>query len=274
MLLKSNAGVVLRRLRRFEEELPQAVKAACAPSYWKPRLEQAAYKTLRAQWLGERSVAKHALYERMTPLIVATLMAEVFEGGVHYSLRLPANAPREGQFDLAGAVAYNLGTKTPTGRLKKFATHEEDQQQNLEAVRQTVRDWVQLEKNRDPARDSKADGTPLSDDEIAERILEILGVSDRAVPKARSPDMDAAAEVLSVAIERWLGGDGDTPPTTPSAAAPTAPRATTAVMEAAVVAQWFTAVLLAWRALLLASLADRTRREVEKLWKRIESELL
>jgi hypothetical protein len=269
-MIRSNASVVLRRLRRFQEELPKAQAAAVSPQYWKPKLEMVARKTLVAQWQLTRSVAQRELYERLTPMIVQTFAAEVFGGGVRFSLGLPAGAGTVTGFDLAGAAAYHLGQRTPLGRLKKYTMADAEQQANLEAVRQSIRDWVMLEKNREPDRDMKADGTPYSDEEIAERIMEILGVNERATPRARTAEMEHAAEGLTRAIEGWLRGEGDSPPVV----RPEAGQHRQVKLDPAVVEQWFRAVLLAWQALLAAGLAPRLKAEVERLWKTIESELI
>jgi len=272
----SNAGRVAQQLRRFQEGLPAALGRAAAPGYWRPRLEATAAKTLRAIWALERDLNKRELYERLTPKIVGTMIAETFEGGVRFELSLPQEAQGSGGLDLAGAAAFNLGMKTPTGRTSKFALQEEEALNHLDAVRQAIVDWVTLEKRRDPERDTRADGTPLSDEELAERIMEILGVNERAVPRARTPEMDAAAASLTTAINTWLEGDGETPPTAAAAQAGQGggPTITRPGLDAATAAEWFRAVLLAWTSLLAGGLPERARMEIQKWWDRCQAELV
>jgi len=262
MTLTSNIGQVIGRLKRLQAELPGAVAAALDPAYWKPRLEFVALKTLRAQWALERDVQTRALYERLTPQIMATMTGEILGMVSRFTLELPPSAVAAG-LSIQSAVDYKLNQLTPAGRERKYAVHEPDQEAHLQAVKQSIRDWVTLEKRRDE-RDQG-----LTDEQIAERIEEILGLSDRAVPRERTPAMEEAAAGLMRAIESWLAGDGDSPPVQSPTANVQSP-----TMAPEVVAQWFEAVLLAWRVYLQTHLRARLELAIEKLNRRIQTELL
>jgi hypothetical protein len=249
-------------LKRWQAGLPEAAASALDPAYWRPRLEFVALKTLRAQWALERDVQTRALYERLTPRLLATLTAELSAGVARFSLQLPESALAAG-FSIQTAVDYKLNQLTPAGRERKFALHEPDQEAHVEAVRQAIRDWVTLEKRRDERDEG------LTDEQIADRIEEILGLSDRAVPRERTPAMEEAAAGLMKSIESWLAGDGDTPAVN---------RGTKAEGRGAiapeVAAQWFEAVLLAWRSYLQTHLRDRLEAALEKLHRRVQTELI
>lgn len=270
--VRSNVREVIHRLKRLQEGLPGVIRDSAAPVYWLPRLEASATKTIRALWASERVLAKRELYERLTPKIVATVTGAFVEHGVDFLMHVPTSGVgQDGGVNVAAASQYNLGVRTPTGRIRKYAVMEEEQQKNLEATRQAVRDWVMLEKRRDE-RDTKADGTPLSDEEIADRILQILGLKENAAPGRRGPETEAAAEALSGAIQRWLAGEGETPPTNPGKDLGVGGGGVG--LDPETLRQWLNAVLLAWRSLLLAGIPDRIALGIRKLWNKASGEMI
>lgn len=300
MVIRSNIQDVIGRLKRLQSELPKAVERAVGPKYWKSSLELCARKTLRAQWVNERNVALHAFYERMTERIVATVMEQIFDGGIRYLMSIPSEVgatPVPAPFDIPAAAQYNLGRRTPKGRLTKearmgdeAAIHPE-QVENLDHVRQLVLDWVTLEKNLDPARDYHKDGTPLTPQEIAERIEEILGINAGAVPLARSELMKTAAAKLTQAIQSWLDGEASSTPApnyrggvAPGTAAamasgvPSAPGGEPTAKQAltfppGVAEQWLAAVLVAWKALFLSRLSHQLEYEISRTFSKVTNEL-
>lgn len=263
MRLKSNISGIVGRLKRLQAGIPEAVRDAIDPAYWKGRLEYVALKTLRAQWALERDVQTRALYERLTPRILGTLTADLVGQVSVFTLGLPSSAVAEG-LNLQAAIDYKLAQLTPAGRERKYALHEPDAEEHLAAMRQSIRDWVTLEKERDE-RDQG-----LTDEQIAERIEEILGLSDRTVPRERTPAMEAAAASLTRAIEGWLAGEGDSPPVN----RPEGGTATGATIAPDVAAQWLEAVLLAWRIYVQTHLLDRLALAMGKLHQRIQTELI
>ena len=288
MLISSNIKQVIARLERLHAELPSAPNKATAPGYWKPRLESVAHKTIVAQWVSERSLKLHVLYERITPKVVRTIMGEVFDRGTFFTMRIPADSIRK-PVGIAEAAAFNLERLTPTGRVKKDVidkgifnpeTISQASAENLERVRRIVFDWVELEKRRD-TRDFKADGTPMSTEEIADRISAILGIGPNGViPRDRGQLVQDAAASLSSAIQRWLDGEGDTPPPNfdkgaslvqPSSASPAAlpPGLPPEVAE-----QWLSAVLAAWSAFLMAALPGRISFQITMLFISIRKSML
>lgn len=262
MQLKSNIGQVIGRMKRLQEGIPGAVAEAIDAKFWKGRLEYVALKTLRAQWAMERNVQRRALYERLTPRIIGTLTGETLDLVSRFTLELP-EAARVTGLSIQAAVDYKLNQLTPAGRDKKYALHEAEAEEHLELVRQALRDWVTLEKRRDERDEG------LSDEQIAERLEEILGISDRTIPRERTPAMEEAAKSLTAAIESWLQGDGDTPAVQRQRSTVSSP-----TIHPDVVAQWFEAVLLAWRIYLRTHLRDRLSDALGRLHGRLKTELI
>jgi len=126
-----------------------------------------------------------------------------------------------------------------------------------------------IKKHRDQ-RDLKEDGTPYSDEEIAERLQVILGISRKAVPRDRSPVMDDAAAALTRGINRWLLGEGENPPVNYRNNSKTSPP----TVDPPIARQWLEAVLAAWKAYLLAQLPTRIHLQLEKLFKNAKGDLL
>lgn len=274
----------------LQSELPKALLAALDPAYWQERLKMSATKTLRKAWEGERNLALHELYERLTPRIVATIMGAYYESGVWFQMAVPPGWTEDagGWPDLARAAAFNaaLASALPAGapgrgpgRPTKMSidemllTHPEEQK-NLEKVRQAILDWVTFEKDWDE-RDYHADGTPSTPQERAERVMEILGVGE---PGARTVDMDVAAIGLAAAIESWLAGEGSTSPEmAQSARAAEAaqhgePESKSASrLDPAVAHEWLEKVLAGWVALVRRDLPRRIERELDKLRSRLKA---
>ena len=263
MRLSSNISQVIRRLERLQAGLPEAVKAALDPAYWGPRLEVVTLKTLQAMFAQERDVQARARLDRMAQQIAETLIAVARPEGILIRCWLPPDSVKS--FTLTSAAEFNLKQRTPMGRMRKWAMPDAAGEANLASARQTVLDWVALEKNRDE-RDAG-----LTDEEIADRLMEILGLSDRAIPRERTPEMDMAAVALTDAIQSWLSGEGQSPPTTKMQdAAPVNP----GTLDPAMARQWLGAVMEAWKAFVRAHLKERLDMELSKLNKRIQTEMI
>jgi len=246
-------------MERLQAGIPEAVRSALHPDYWRPRLELVTLKTLQVMFAQERDMQTRARYERLAKQIAGTLIAVARPEGTLIRIWLPPDSVQS--LTLTGAAEYNLKLHTPSGRMRKWALLEATAEQNLASARQAVADWVMLEKNRDE-RDAG-----LTDEQITERLLEILGLSDRAIPRERTPEMEEAALALTEAIEGWLAGEGQNPPTTPQP-----PNSNT--LSPAVVQQWLSAVMEAWKAYVRAHLRERIEGELKKLNARVQGELI
>ena len=274
-------------MERVERELPRAVQKAAAPGHWKPILESVAFKTIRAQWQGERSVALHEFYERITPQVVATIVGEVFEGGTRFGMSIPPGT-------LAAAAHNNISQLTPTGRMRRevidqnvFAPDQVDSnaEENLDKMRQVVLDWVRLEKRIDE-RDYHADGSVMSDEEIASRICNILGIgrAGGVVPQNRNEAVDAAAQGLARAIQAWLDNADTTPGGTKVESVPPNYRGqqvfsgpsepVVASLTPEVARQWLEAVLAAWKSRLVAGLPGQIEFEMRRVFREVRESLL
>ena len=261
MKLTSNIGQIKHRLQRLQEGLPEAVKTAIDPKFWGERLQHVAYVTLRSQWAAERNIKLHSLYERMSNRIAQSIVADALSPlGSRFTMGLE-NLEVSGALDIAGAADYNLGQVTPTGRPARYAIQTPGGEETLEAARQAVRDWVLIEK------DIRAEDAGKSVDEIADDIMDILGIGEHPVPRSRSDEVGDAAGRLQGAIQKWLDGEGENPPTKPKTAKPEA-------LDPKTARSWLSAVMLAWRAYVQAHLRDRLELQLIKLKHRIETELI
>jgi hypothetical protein len=293
MLIRSNIGTVIARLGRLDRELPKVLDAIVAPKYWQNRFEHSAERTLKAFIAREKNSRLNEFYLRLVPAIIKTFSVAAFEGGYRYSMGIPPewmDAPGT----LGAAQEFNLGLHTPTGRVKKaiaqnLVTPSAIDFQNLEQARQAILNWVMLEKRWDAERDFNKDGTPKSPEEIAERLYEILGLQEGA-PAQRTGAQEAAAQELIRTIEEWLGEptgpkevpDAATASTAPgtgipsgaSPAAPTPPATVGLKLEPAVALEWMTAVLTAWRSIVIASLPHQIDFHLSRAIARIEQELI
>ena len=287
MLLRSNIKTVIGRLERLEADLPGAVQRALDPKHWEGVLVLVADKELKAIWVKERSLALHVFWEKVMPMLIASITGGRTPEGVRFSMTFPRGGITP-PTDLGAAADFNLGQRTPSGRIKKEiieqqvfdpASADKPSEENLQRVRQVILDWVTMEKDLDPERDYDKDGSPLPPEELARRIENILGIGTDAVPRARDAAMQAAAKSLTVAIQGWLAHEVEHTHQSPApkyAAGETGPAPISDVtmkpvepqttIGAEQVAQWLTIVLLAWRTRVLQGLPNRLSRELRKVF--------
>ena len=299
MVLRHNIAAVEERVRGLEVEIHAALLRALNVTEWKRTLEIVATKVLREQWALERDLQLRAGYEHITPEIVATIMGLLYDSGAWFTMTVPrAGLDLAALYpDLGRAAAFNAAVQpSGPGRPTKLAvgarhqdqaalgtevapawvaeTHPEEQA-NLEAVREAVRHWVIYEKELDPERDYR-DGQPLPPEELAERILTILGLGSSG--RARSALMDDAREKWTGASQAWLHGDEKTPggrpiQTTPefarsAAAAEAAQQGEKPRVPVEVPAGWLAAVLAGWVEVVRERLPVRIERELAKIKRR------
>lgn len=278
MKIQSNIQEVISRLNRVDAEVPEAVARAIAPVYWTPRLKAAALRVLREQWGRESNATVRAQHERMVPRIVETIMGQVFERGSFFTMSLPRDAIAA--TDIEQAAEYQSSIRTPTGRYKRMPdpTPEEEQasqqnQENLNRVRQLILDWVMLEKRLTPEEQNEAP------ERVAEKIEVILGLRPHeTLGMARSERMKDAAEAIAGALKNWMEGEGESGTNPEMAAGMRAqglsPQVTnvagfpvplgSATVSPEVALRWLEAALEAWVKLLAKELPGRIREEVAK----------
>lgn len=292
MQIKSNIEGVIGRLKALEKALPEAMVAAAAPGYWKRRFIASAERTLTPLWALTRNLELRSVYERMSPRIVATIVGEAFERGSYFTMSIPPDAMRP-EVSIGKAAEYAIGTRTPTGRVKKEVINrgvfdpdgpDKSNRENVDLVRQTILDWVALEKHRGP-QDYKEDGTPYSDEEIAARLEVILGLRPHeTLGNARTEIMKQAAEGLTRALQSWLDGECATSPEMAAslrgaghlAAVNTVgirPGSPNMTFDPKVAEQWLAAVMADWKLTVFRSMPDRLRDQVDKVFARIKTEL-
>jgi DNA-binding PucR family transcriptional regulator len=267
-MMTSNIDSVVNRVRRMQEGIPAAVSRAVSPGYWKPRLEVAALKTLRAQWALERDLALRTLYEGLTPKIVATLSAELLEGPIaRFTMGIPEAAAGVAG-DVAGARSTALEGRTETGKQSKNFRLPLDElkarSENLEAVRQGILDWVKTEKHKETGPGGRDAG--LSDEEIAERLEWIMGLGARQSAGDVTAEMQAAGERLANRIQAFMDS--------PESVRGSASGSDKPVLAPAVATAWLAAVLQSWRVLVMVSLPSRLKYEVERELKRISGSMI
>ena len=292
MQIRSNIEGVIGRLKALEKALPEAVAAAAAPGYWKRRFTASAERTLAPLWALTRDLELRSFYERMAPRIVATIVGEAFERGSYFTMFIPEDAMRP-EVSIGKAAEYAIGTRTPTGRVKKEVINrgvfdpdgpDKSNRENVDLVRQTILDWVALEKNRGP-QDYKEDGTPYSDEEIAARLEVILGLRPHeTLGNARTEIMKNAAEGLTRALQSWLDGECATSPEMAASlrgaghldtvnSVGIRPGSPNMTFDPKVAEQWLAAVMADWKLTVFRSMPDRLRDQVDKVFARIKTEL-
>ena len=280
----------------WRSALHKALLRALDFKEWRNALSVSAEKVLKKQWQMERDVELRAFYERLTPRIVETVMGDLYDTGAWFSMTIPhATLDLAALWpDLERAASYNtmIHRTGEPGRPTKLAVMAEEgevmpellfpeQHENLERVRQAIRDWCAMEKNLDPERDQHKDGSWKTPDEMGERVMEILGVGHSVVPRTNL--MDDAAKSLAGAIEAWLAGDPMTPGFsgksngTPINSSPETVRETqmgearqygepaVTTLHPEVAEQWLKAVLAEWVAVVRQRLPLRIEKELDKV---------
>lgn len=268
MQIKSNIAKVIAGLRQYQSGVPAAIQRTVAPKYWKPRLEQSATHTLRAQWALERNLAVREMYERLTPRIVNTIEAMILEDGARFTLGIPGDG-RGGSGDIVGgdvakAIDYHVEGQTPGGKPSKNFRRAPDQltedAENRERVREAVLQWVREEKVRDE-RDAG-----LTDEEIADRIEWIMGLHRNTSPKEWTAAMQEAGARLANRVQMFIdeagtGGTGSGKPAGAASVPQLAPE---------VAAEWLEAIFASWSALFITGLPSKLEFELGKLTQSIK----
>jgi hypothetical protein len=167
---------------------------------------------------------------------------------------------------LASAAKFASAQWTPLGRARKWAMPDPLGEQNLQASRQAILDWVTMEKQWD---ERDAGKTPK---QIAERIETILGL--RPAFHERNQAMDEAADSLRGAIEAWLMGEESTPGgghavQTPASDPTRGLSSRPSTVTNGMARQWLDAVLQSWWVYFHVHLPDRVDDELKKLWQKL-----
>ncbi|HVM48388.1 MAG TPA: hypothetical protein VMU04_10190 [Candidatus Acidoferrum sp.] len=220
--ISTNTEEVKGRLMRLEAEMHKAFLRALEVDYWRPVLKRRAYVVLNREWAKESDEGRRRFYQTLSHQIVGTVVGMLFDSGAWFVAAVPDAAVDASALwpDLARAAQFNAMTQPtgkpgrPTDLARGLAGAPEllypEEHGNLERVRQTIRDWCALEKHLKADRDYNADGTVKTPEQIAERIMEILGVGKEV--KARTAVMEQEAKELFAAINDWLAGNGATSP--------------------------------------------------------------
>lgn len=164
--IESNIKGVLAQVERLQARIPRAMEAALQPERWRVPAEMTARRVLNA--LADPT-------ER--PLIepfVQTVTAEWISNGLEFKMHQP-NLPGAGGLDLRGLVgaAQLAGPLHQVIGLADLPLFLNAFLGSRDLAREVIRDWVATEKDLD-ARDIKEDGTPMTVDEITDRLMSIL----------------------------------------------------------------------------------------------------
>lgn len=255
--ISSNLPQVIARLERLEKELPNAIRRAVAPAAWRNSFEVNAEKTLRALVVTETNLNRREMMMALIPRFVATLTAEVIEGGSRFSMSAPESFSTTGKVAEAADIVERLKTRTygdQTRARRVPLAASPDEQQTLEVVRTAVLKWVQEEKLKDPT------DTGLSDDEIADRLLWIMGLHPDSKPTEITEAMKEAGERLASRIQDFM----DTEEFASSVNR----------LDPEMATQWLVAVLETWKALFRTRLHGRIEHELVKMHHSLQGTML
>lgn len=269
-MLKSNLKSVIARLEEYQRGIPGCLERALDKGYWLAELRAKAETVLRAQFAGIADVQTRARYEKFLPMILDTLSVKARPGTRLFELWLPAETLSD--VNLAAASKYAGQQWTPTGRDAKRALPNPLAEMNYQAARQAILDWVETEKHWETGPGGADEG--LTADQIADRIERIIGLAPAM--RARTAEMDAAAEGLVGAIEAWLSGAETTPSgnhavvnpaTDPLRYSPTA----ASRLPNAHAKQWLELVLQTWVVYFRLHVRDRLEAELNKLKRKVRA---
>lgn len=240
-MTSSNIPKIIERLKRWQEGLPAAISRAFSPEYWVPKLKMVTRATLQAQlaqWSGWITVDENVAAEVVGMIQnfvesvrgnwsgnMASFSAIWSEAGVNIS-RVSAN--QETLFS-TGQYALDLD------------------QESLERAKQAVAEWVAKEKVL-----SEQDGYDV--DRATERVQSILGLIAPTNPAAMagwlaSPERKDAADRLAAKVQEFVARQSGG----------------SAALNADVIYQWLSAVMLAWREYIRLHLRDRIEVEMNRL---------
>lgn len=237
MLLRSNIAGVISTLERYQAGLPGAIGRATAPDErWRNVLRDAAARALSG--LADETQAG------FVPPILDSLTGAVVGGRTLFTLTLSLGfLPRAGfPVDVARARQFVLGGAEQGG---EFVSAED----NLEAVKQAVRDWVYQEKRLD-------DYEYADPEEAVDAMMEILGFQPNR-QNVYTPAMNTLAEKIAGHVQDFITARAATSPETPVG------------LDARTLRQWAEAILLTWRAVAADEVFHRLRAELNRLRRQI-----
>lgn len=274
--VETNFAGVLQRLERLQASLPVVMERAMHPKHggWASLFRHAAKQSLMASAAAERNVVRREQYLRLVPAFVESFAAVATSNGWEYSLRAPDLGV---QLDVESAIATqqtlmtSRGTTSVTETRRMGVDESIRHKQNLELVRQAIRDFVSTPvsgggKRRDE-RDLRADGTPLSDDEIVARLERIMGLT--TAPDKWSPAMQQASGGLVQALNDFLENGSNIEREHENHLAGLGQNS---LIDRATARQWLMIALATWIGLAKTRLAKIARAELHRERIRIASE--
>lgn len=218
MKITSNISAVRGRLDRYANAVPLAMQRANAAPEWQAEAREMAGKVL------DRLAAEHQ--KQFIPGFLELVVHGILEGG--FSLRMTTP-----QFD-------ELLQDAEAARARAKAALDAGQSPSYNDLLQSVTWWVENVKRKD-ARDRHSDGSPKSDDDIAQFITFLLTTSDSNLIGKRAH----ASQKLEGAIAQWLEESSVT-------------------LGRETITLWLHAVLKAWGQLVRAKWPQKFKRELRK----------
>ena len=285
MFTAPGMAALISRMERRSEAIAPAVERAISVKYWKPRLEIAATKTIRALWHREFDLGKRTLYERLTPVMVATLSGELLAGPItRFVMSAPpveptgwtggsGSGPTGTGGESGGPVEKARETVMNTARKFRdpatWAGTAADVE--VQAVRDGILEWVQTEKRKEMQEGGRDHG--LTDEQIADRLEWALGLRGR--PGDYTDHMAEVTKDLAARINEWLTGQAEGETRTPEGGTPSGDGTPGVVtwhgegrptLPPEVAGVWLAAVLESWQKLVAEGLPGRLEFELKKAW--------
>jgi hypothetical protein len=230
LAVRSNVASVRGRLARFAAQVPGAIAATVRPEVWRERAERTASAVLTG--LADPG------QQRYVPAFVRSIAAVAVPEGFTLTIRGEA----------VTAVLDRLGEFRQVAELPLFEAAFAEAKGEAYNV---ILAWVSSGAKERDERDT-VDGVPKTDEEIADRLHEILFGRDDSPAKER-----ARQSLLKP-------GGKDMDPARPNLVDFAAAQDSTVAtgLPAEVAEAWLRAVLAGWRAMIRAELPGEVRRAI------------
>jgi hypothetical protein len=247
MILRSNIKTVIANLERLQVEAPKAVTRAIAPKRWHKLLESSATQVLRGLASGEPNPEMREALRGYVDRVVATLTGQVISGGTLFTLK--AGDDRFGfPVDMRRAMQTAQGMGDSGGELVNA-------QENLEAAKDMVREWVIAKKDMDRQEHQDHEAAVTA-------VMQILGfMTPPQNVGSYSENMRAIAKDM---VEKYIQ--------------PFASERSESVLlgplDVATAQTWLRAVLETWRDLVEAELPRALKEELKTMRTTLKTTLL
>lgn len=248
MILRSNIKTVIANLERLQVEMPKAVTRAIAPKRWHKLLADSATVVLRGLASGEPNPEMREALRGYVDRVVATLVGQVISGGTLFTMK--AGDDRFGfPVDIRRAMATAQGVPDSGGELVSA-------QENLEAAKDMVREWVVTKKRLDESEHEDVEDAVTA-------IMQILGLMPPP-PNVGGVYTDNMQAIAKNMVEKYMQ----------PYAAERSDSVLLGPLDVATATTWLKAVLETWRDIVEAELPRALKEELKAMRQTLKTTLL